>query len=165
MNNKKTIISIAAVVVVAAGVYGVAAMSKKSSATETAVMPATAEQTPTPVTPTTTTPVADKPASAATSTYKDGTYTATGAYRSPGGPDNIGVTVTLKNDVVASVSIVPMPHDPTSTHYQGLFASGYQQLVLGKDIDSVHLDAVSGSSLTPIGFNDAITQIKAKAKA
>ncbi len=160
MNNKKTWISIGAVAAVAAGIFGVAAMSKKD--------PTTVETVPvTDTTNSTTTPVADKPSATApsASTYKDGTYTATGSYRSPGGPDEIGVTVQLHNDIVTSVSIVPMPHDPTSVEYQNKFASGYKAYVVGKDIDTIKLGAVSGSSLTGIGFNDALAKIKVQAKA
>jgi uncharacterized protein with FMN-binding domain len=159
MDKKKTIISIAAVVAVAAAIFGIASANKKISATDTATSTST------------TTPVATAPASAVSgsteegSEYKDGTYTATGSYQSPGGPDHIGVTVTLKNDIITSASITPEPGDRTSAHYQSLFASGYQAVVVGKDISTLHVDAVSGSSLTPIGFNDAISQIKTQAKA
>ncbi len=171
MNNKKTIISLAAVIAVVAGVIGFAAMNKKADTSTVS------DTSATPVTNTTTDstgspqgPVADKPSTTPSTTkttteYKDGTYTATGAYNSPGGPDNLGVTVTIKNDTVAAVSVVPMAHDRESSHYQSLFISGYQSLVVGKKVDSVHLDAVSGSSLTPIGFNDAFAQIKTQAKA
>jgi len=51
-----------------------------------------------------------------------------------------------------------------SQHYQSRFLSGYKQYVVGKNISSVNLTNVSGSSLTPIGFDNALTQIKAQAK-
>lgn len=167
MNNKKTIISVAAVIAVAAAIFGIATAHKKTdTAVDTTVaMPTTTTTSDSPSVPTPT-PVADKPSTApSSSTYKDGAYTAVGSYNSPGGPDQIGVTLTLKNDIVTAVSINPMPGDRESKQYQAKFASGYQSLVLGKDISSVKLSAVSGSSLTPIGFNDAITKIKAQAKA
>ncbi|MDR3519923.1 MAG: FMN-binding protein [Candidatus Pacebacteria bacterium] len=124
-----------------------------------------ATTTPTPVTiPTTpTTPPVDTPKQ--TSVYKDGTYSATGSYMSPGGYDQIAVTVTLKNDIITSVSATPEAGDNTSARYQARFISGYQQYVLGKNIASVNLTVVSGSSLTPKGFNDALAQIKSQAKA
>ena len=99
------------------------------------------------------------------STYKDGTYTAIGSYNSPGGPDKISITLTLKNNIVSSVSAIPMAGDPKSANYQQRFISGYQTFVVGKNIDTIKLTNVSGSSLTPIGFNDALTKIKAQAKA
>ncbi|MEO5645893.1 MAG: calcium-binding protein [Candidatus Paceibacterota bacterium] len=167
MNNKKVLISAGAVVVVAAGVFGVAAMNKKAP-TPTTMDSNTSGQADTNTATTATTPIADKPKTGTTtngSSYKDGTYTAVGSYNSPGGKDQISVTVQLRNDIVTSASITPMPGDPTSAKYQNMFASGYQAYVIGKNIDAVHLNAVSGSSLTGIGFNDAITKIKAQAKA
>ncbi|MBU6231933.1 calcium-binding protein [Patescibacteria group bacterium] len=106
-----------------------------------------------------------KPKAVASSVYKNGTYTATGQYMSPGGPDQLQVTITLSNDVITSVSVVPEPGDGTSARYQSYFVSGYKQYVIGQNIDSVNLTYVSGSSLTSIGFNDALAQIKAYAKA
>lgn len=107
------------------------------------------------------TPVADT----TRKTYKDGTYTAIGSYNSPGGPDKISITLTLKNNIVTSVSAIPMAGDPKSEKYQQTFISGYQTFVVGKNIDTIKLTNVSGSSLTPIGFNDALAKIKEQAKA
>lgn len=98
------------------------------------------------------------------STYKDGTYSADGNYNSPGGPDSISVTLTLKNDIVTDANVMPHPGDGTSARYQSMFVSGYKQYVIGKDISSLNLTKVSGSSLTPIGFDQALVQIKAQAK-
>ena len=133
-----------------------------------------ADQTPSPANDT---PAADSavgntsviPASQATGTaaplYKDGTYSAEGSYISPGGPDKIAVTLTLSNDVITAASVTPEPGDGTSARYQNMFVSGYKQYVLGKDISTVHLTKVSGSSLTPGGFDDALAKIKAQAQA
>lgn len=106
-------------------------------------------------------PVADT--TKRTTKYKDGTYTATGSYDSPGGFDEIGITLTLKGGIVTSASAVPMPHDDTSARYQQKFLSGYQVLVVGKNIDTINLGKVSGASLTGIGFNSALAKIKAQA--
>jgi uncharacterized protein with FMN-binding domain len=110
------------------------------------------------------TPPATPPV-AITSTYKDGTYSADGSYNSPGGPDSISVTLTLKNDIVTDTNVVPNPGDRTSARYQNMFVSGYKQYVIGKDITSLNLGKISGSSLTPIGFDNALAKIKAQAKA
>ncbi len=123
--------------------------------------------TPTPVTPAptvSTLPPATVPKQTA-SVYKDGTYSATGSYMSPGGEDQIMVTLTLTNDVITSVSVTPAAGDRTSERYQNYFISGYKQYVIGYNIASVNLTYVSGSSLTPIGFDDALSQIEAQAKA
>ena len=97
--------------------------------------------------------------------YKNGTYSATGTYDSPGGQDTLGVKITLANDIVTDVSIVEGASDPISQKYQDKFVSGYKQYVVGKKIVDINLTKVSGSSLTPTGFNDALTQIKSQAKA
>jgi uncharacterized protein with FMN-binding domain len=121
------------------------------------------QPTPAPTPTATPTPVAEVPKS--TSVYKDGTYSATGSYMSPGGADQIGVTLTLRNDIITAVSVNMEPGDNTSARYQNKFFSGYKQYVLGKNIADVNLTKVSGSSLTPRGFDDALAQIKAQAQA
>jgi uncharacterized protein with FMN-binding domain len=103
------------------------------------------------------------PTSVAT-VYKDGTYSATGSYMSPGGYDEIGVTLTLSKDVITSVSATNGAGDGTSSRYIDKFISGFKSYVVGQNIADVHLTKVSGASLTPKGFNDAIAQIKTKAK-
>lgn len=47
-------------------------------------------------------------------------------------------------------------HDPR-------FADAVQAVVVGRDIDEVHVDKLAGSSRTPDGFNAALEQIKAEA--
>ncbi len=112
-------------------------------------------------------PVVKTPPVATTKQYacKDGTYTATGSYMSPGGEDQVTVTLTIAKDIVTDVSVTPGAQDRTSQRYQQRFIAGYKQYVVGKNIASLNLGVISGSSLTPIGFNAALTQIKAQAKA
>jgi uncharacterized protein with FMN-binding domain len=98
------------------------------------------------------------------SNYKDGVYTATGSYMSPGGKDDIDVTVTLKNNIITDTTAIAKPGDDVSKKYMKMFTDNYKTLVVGKNISQVKLDKVSGSSLTPIGFNDAIFQIRTQAK-
>lgn len=114
--------------------------------------------------PTTVTSGTTTTSHAAAAVYKDGTYSATGSYFSPGGPDQIGVTLTLSKDIVTGVSVTPEPGDPMSANYQNQFISGYKAYVVGQNIADIHLTKVSGSSLTPIGFDDALAKIKAEAK-
>ena len=109
-------------------------------------------------------PVADAPKKAA-QTYTDGTYTAVGSYDSPAGMESIDVTLTLKGDAVSSATVKPMANDGTSRYFQDRFISGYSAYVVGRKVDSIQLDAVSGSSLTPNGFNSALAKIKAQARA
>ena len=114
---------------------------------------------------TTSTPAVADTKKTVTSTYKDGSYTATGSYMSPGGEDQLLVSLTLANDVVTDVSVTPQAGDRTSSRYQARFISGYKSYVVGQNIASIYLTKVSGSSLTPVGFNDALNQIKSQAKA
>lgn len=118
---------------------------------------------PTPVTGETPSPTTTPTTS--TSVYKNGTYTATGNYTSPGGAEQIKVTLTIKDDVVVSSSVTALATRPASVNFQGQFVSGYKEFVDGKKIDSLSVSKVAGSSLTGKGFNDAVAQIKTQAKS
>ncbi len=95
--------------------------------------------------------------------YKDGTYSANGSYRTHAGPEQVQVTLTLKNNIVTDSQFSATPNAQMSARYQGMFAANYKPMVVGKNINDIHLGKVSGSSLTPIGFNDALAKIKAQA--
>ena len=49
--------------------------------------------------------------------------------------------------------------------WQQQFASGYESYVVGKSLSTLKLTKVSGSSLTPIGFNAAVADIQTQAKS
>lgn len=166
MNNKKTFVS----------GLGLAALALSGCGTPTPavvqpeVTPAV-PQAPTPAPVVTETPVVtssvEKPtttAPAAAHTYKDGTYSTVGMYKSPAGTEEIGVTITLKNDIITEVSVEPKATARRSVEMQQDFAANYKPMVVGKNIASVNLGKVSGASLTPMGFNDAIAKIEAQAK-
>ncbi|CAD5995994.1 FMN-binding protein [Agreia sp. COWG] len=104
-------------------------------------------------------------AAASTSTYKDGEYKAEGSYTSPGGPEKVGVSLTLAGDVITAVTVTPESENPNGKKYQGEFADGISSVVVGKSIDDIKVSKVAGSSLTSGGFNDAVDQIKAEATA
>lgn len=99
------------------------------------------------------------------SMYQDGTYEMVGNYVSPGGPETVGVTVTIANDVITDATVEVLATRPASKAKQEDFAANYKPMVVGKSIDEVMLTKVSGSSLTPKGFNDALEKIKAEAKS
>ena len=109
--------------------------------------------------------IVQKTSTVASSAYKDGTYSATGSYMSPGGEEQIKVTLTLANDVITDATVTSLAYDRTSQRYQKMFISGYKQYVIGKDISAVNLTYVSGSSLTPAGFDSALQNIESQAKA
>lgn len=95
--------------------------------------------------------------------YTDGTYTATGSYQSPGGTEEIELSVTLANGAITTTSATTQAASGTSRQYQREFIDNYKDLVVGKSIDDVELDRVAGSSLTSNGFNDALDEIRQKA--
>lgn len=100
------------------------------------------------------------------SSYKEGTYTAIGDYQSPGGQEKIKITITISKDgTVSSTDADAKAISSDGARFQQKFISGYKSKVVGKNIDDINLDQVSGSSLTPIGFNDAISKIQDQAQA
>lgn len=96
--------------------------------------------------------------------YKDGTYSASGAYTSPAGPENVEVTLTLKDGSVTNVAFKGNAENEKSKFMQEKFGEGISAEVVGKSIDSLNLAVVNGSSLTPKGFMDALEKIKQEAK-
>lgn len=149
--DHKAIITFIAIVVIAIIVVTAVVASPKKKVTNSATATGTSNKTsqPTPV---------------ATASFKNGSYSATGSYESPGGNEQLTVHVTLQNGVVTAASVDSGAQDPEASEYQGMFISGYKAQVIGKNITAIHLSRVSGSSLTSQGFNDAISQIENQAK-
>jgi uncharacterized protein with FMN-binding domain len=98
-------------------------------------------------------------------TYKDGTYTAPGTYTSPGGEENISVTLTLAKNVITAMKVITVKADPTATGYEKMFEGGISAATVGKNINTLNIGVVAGSSLTSMGFNKALATIKADAKS
>jgi uncharacterized protein with FMN-binding domain len=99
-------------------------------------------------------------AAASSAKYKDGSYSAEGTYQSPGGQEKVKVDLTIADDKVTAVTVTPESGNATGQQYEGMFASGISAEVVGKDIDSLNVGKVSGSSLTSGGFNAAVETIK-----
>jgi uncharacterized protein with FMN-binding domain len=97
--------------------------------------------------------------------YKDGTYTAPGTYVSPGGEEHISVTLTLARNVITAMKVITVKADPTATGYEQMFEAGISGVTVGKNINSLNIGVVAGSSLTSMGFNKALATIKADAKS
>lgn len=102
---------------------------------------------------------------ASTSPYADGTYTAEGSYVSPASPETISVTVTLADGIVTGVEVVGHATDPQARSFQSQFIGGVSAAVVGQSIEGLAVDRVAGSSLTGIGFNQALDAIRADATA
>jgi len=100
----------------------------------------------------------------AASAYKAGTYEASASYSTPESVETINVTLTIDaSGTVTESSVSQNPQDRESAEYQSRFADNYKTKVVGKSIASLSLSNVSGASLTPIGFNKAVSQIRTKA--
>lgn len=97
--------------------------------------------------------------------YADGTFAAAGTYRSPAGSEEVHISLTLKHGIVAVATYQGTATNPKSVKFQEMFGQGFQEAVVGKSIDSLNLTVVNGSSLTPMGFMDALSKIKAEAAA
>jgi len=95
----------------------------------------------------------------------DGTYTVTGGYQSPNGAETIVVTVSVADGIVTEAIVEPQATNDTSSRYQGQFAGGIADEVVGKSLAEVDVTRVAGSSLTGRGFNEAMDQIRSEAQA
>lgn len=97
--------------------------------------------------------------------YRNGQYSASASYETPEEPESISITITLDNDVVTDATFTGEARDRTSREMQALFAEGFKEQVVGKQIDEIALTVVNGSSLTPKGFMDALQKVKQEASA
>lgn len=93
--------------------------------------------------------------------YRDGTYTATGTYG--GLPSHLTVTVGLQQGLIKKVQVKTHATDPTSLDYQRDFAQAVPRVVEGKPLRDVKVGKLAGASGCPIGFNDALDQIRQQA--
>jgi uncharacterized protein with FMN-binding domain len=94
--------------------------------------------------------------------YADGQYEALGSYGS--GPSSISVNVTLDNGTVTAVRVIPNATNETSLDYQKRFAEAVPAVVVGRRMDDLNVGKIAGSSSTPDGFNNALTEIKEAAQ-
>ncbi len=96
--------------------------------------------------------------------YRDGTYATVAHYRAPSGEETINVSITLQNDVITDATYAGTATVGKSARYQQAFGEGYKQYVIGKKMDDLALDVVSGASLTTKGFTTALSQVKGMAQ-
>lgn len=145
------------IVVLAVAVYGYFKYAKKDSSAVVNT-PVTQEVPTVPSDTNTGTPVSQNQ-------YKDGQYEAVGEYQSPAGAESLKVNLTLKDDMIVDVTATVMATKRESVEWQKKFVSGLKSAVMGKKLSEVNLTKVSGSSLTPKGWNDAVAKILVQAKA
>jgi hypothetical protein len=114
----------------------------------------------TPITP----PIAQPPPTAPSYIYKDGNYSAVGTFTAPGVTDHLNVNISISKDVITGSTVTfPANTDPTSRKWDTWFITSYKPFVVGKLLAGLNLTTTGGASLTPIGFNDALAQIRATA--
>lgn len=80
-------------------------------------------------------------------------------YSVPNSTQSLGVTITLQNNIVISVSTTHS-YGGKSKKYQQNFENNYKSQVIGKNINNLNLSRVSGASLTTNAFNQAIRSFR-----
>ncbi len=151
-NMMPAMIIVAVLALLGAGVYGYQAMQSSDASSAPGGVTESVEALP----------AEDAMAEAS---YSDGEYAAVGQYTSPAGPEEIGVELTLTDGVIIDAEVEVKATHAISKVKQEDFAANYKAHVIGKPINEVKLSKVSGSSLTPQGFNDALEKIKSEAQS
>lgn len=166
MENKGLLIGIAAVAIIGIAAFAFTARGGNQTASQQAgAQPTTVQQAGGSEQTAPTTGAMEGSTAMEAGSYKDGEYEASGTYTSPAGQETVDVSLTLKSGVVETIEFTGNATNEKSVFMQGMFKDNFMPLVVGKNIDEVKLDKVSGSSLTSGGFNDAINKIKEEAKS
>lgn len=146
-----------------AGIAGLSLAGTVAGCAPSAQQPAAQETQPAESSATATPSASSSALASSGAGYKDGTYKADGTYKSPNGTETVGVQLTLANGTVSAVGITEHPSNPNTRKFQGQFASGIAEQVVGKSLDEIKVSKVAGSSLTSGGFNQAVEEIKTQA--
>lgn len=162
--NTKSIIGFIVFLGVAVGAIALAMSNKKEIETPVVTSDENSTSTITASTTVEATTTASSTEPTALTEYKNGTYSATGSYKSPAGIEQINLSIEIENDIITNSTFKGLAENSRSINYQEQFANGYRAQIIGKNIDTVKLSKVSGSSLTPIGFNEAMGKIKDEAE-
>jgi uncharacterized protein with FMN-binding domain len=115
------------------------------------------------ITSTTTSGGSSGTSSGSSGSYTDGTYTAQASYQAPSGTESITVELTIANNAVTALTVTNQATDHEARQFQQRFSSGISAAVVGKDLSSLSVSRVSGSSLTSAGFNAAVEEIRSQA--
>lgn len=151
--------------VVASGAYAFVFKDNKEEGQSTSVVSTSnTSEGASSATPSSTSTTGSGSTSSASSAYKDGSYSSTANYRTPGGTNNIKVSIVLTGDLITSVETKDQYQDGESQPYISDFKSAISGKVVGKKINSLNLSRVGGASLTTKGFNAALADIMRQAK-
>jgi uncharacterized protein with FMN-binding domain len=143
------------------GIIGKISRKKISDKCVSILPPINSGTTTIPTVPTSTSTSATTTTSAL---YKDGNYSVTTSYNSPGGMDDLGVNITILGDKVTALRVTNGAHDGTSVRYQNNFISSISSYTVGQNIGTLKIGVVSGASLTSRSFNDALNKIRTQAQ-
>lgn len=158
LKKRQILATLAVLIVIVVIVTGVA-ISRKDDGASTASTTENTQATPA------TTDSAPSTDTVSSATYKDGTYEAVGGYNSPGGAEEITVSVTLKDGKITDSTVEKGATGGNAEFHQEDFIGAFKELVIGKEITDLKLSRVAGASLTTGGFNNAIIQIKQDAQS
>lgn len=96
--------------------------------------------------------------------YKDGTYVVENTYYvMPGFNEPMQTTVTLENNIISDTEVRFASRDPHSLTHQRDFAVAYKDEVIGVPLGEASFSRIGRASLTTIGFNNALKEIRLEA--
>ena len=117
-------------------------------------------------TPTSTSESTGAAGATTTSSYKDGTYTATASYSVPRGEQNsIAAEVTVADGKIVSVKTTDNYSDHESAMYISGFESSVNSSASGQSLATYSPSRIGGASLTTAAFGDALDTIRSQAMA
>lgn len=173
----KIIVSIGSIAVIAtAGIGGFLLATSNNMSTPSITGSVSQATTPSAVSATTsatdassTTSSSDSPGSSSTSTtssYKDGTYTASSLYYVPhGGTNSLSATLTVSGGNITAVSTNNTYSDNESGMYIDSFKSSVSSAAVGSSLASASFSRIGGASLTTQAFDSVLDQIRSQATA
>lgn len=169
--KNKIFVVIGSIALMAATGYGAVALVSGGdrSLTATATSSSTTSSNTssnTQTTPTTPTPSSSTGDSTSTTSYKDGTYTASSSYSVPhGGQNSIKATITISGGKITAASATNSYTDRESGMYIDSFNSDVSSDATGQSLASYSPSRIGGASLTTYAFSNAIDTIRSQAKA
>lgn len=106
------------------------------------------------------------PAPVVATTFVDGTYNTEVSYLTPSRKSHdMVITLSVENDVVTKAAVTYDGISGPSNSHHKRFDTNYQSGVVGVALDEISLSRVGGASLTTNAFNEAVTNIEAKARS
>ena len=157
MDTRNKIFTVIGVVAItaAAGIGGYALFAKPDDTTSTS----------SPVTTSRTVSSSTMGIVSASTTYKDGTYSASRDYQAPEGHTNsIDATITVTGGKIASIDAKGHYNDRESSVYVDSFNSSVTADATGQTLASYSPSRIGGASLTTGAFNEVLDTIRSEAR-